>query len=67
MLYMALVALLIALVFGALGYGGIVGGPIGLAGSLFYVFILLFLILLAAALVRRLSTPKGESTRDQGR
>lgn len=44
MLYWALVFLIVALVAGALGFGGIAGTAAGIARVLFGIFVVLFLI-----------------------
>jgi len=46
LLYYALVALIIAIIAGALGFGGIAGTATGIAQLLFYVFIIVFIIVL---------------------
>jgi uncharacterized membrane protein YtjA (UPF0391 family) len=51
MLKFALVCLVIALIAGALGFGGVAGAFIGIAKFLFGLFLALFVILLIAALV----------------
>jgi uncharacterized membrane protein YtjA (UPF0391 family) len=56
MIFLAYVSLFIALVFGIFGYGGLMLEPSGLVRSLFFVFFLLFLVLIAARVVQYLST-----------
>jgi uncharacterized membrane protein YtjA (UPF0391 family) len=51
--------LLIALVAGALGFTGVAGTSIGIAQTLFYIFIVLFLLSLIVHLVRG-SGPKSD-------
>lgn len=51
MLRLALIALVIALVAGILGFGGLVGAAIGIARILFYIFVAIFVIGLIAHLV----------------
>jgi uncharacterized membrane protein YtjA (UPF0391 family) len=51
MLKFAIVCLVIALIAGALGFGGVAGAFIGIAKFLFGLFLALFVILLIAALV----------------
>ena len=58
MLRYALIALVVALVAGVLGFGGIAGAAVGIAKLLFYIFIALFVIGLIMHLVR------GGSARD---
>ena len=53
MLYYALVFLVVALIAGALGFGGIAGASVGIAKILFFVFIVLFLISLLTGAFRR--------------
>ena len=52
MLYWALVALVIALVAGALGFGGVASASMGIAKILFFIFIVIFLVMLAANVFR---------------
>jgi uncharacterized membrane protein YtjA (UPF0391 family) len=44
MLYYAIVFLVIALIAGALGFFGIAGAAVGIAKSLFFVFLILFVV-----------------------
>jgi uncharacterized membrane protein YtjA (UPF0391 family) len=53
MLYYALVFLVVALIAGALGFGGIAGASVGIAKILFFVFIVLFLLSLIFGGLRR--------------
>jgi uncharacterized membrane protein YtjA (UPF0391 family) len=53
MLYWALVFLVVALVAGALGFGGIASASSGLAQILFFLFLVLFAASLIAGLFRR--------------
>ena len=53
MLYWALVFLVVALVAGALGFGGVMGASLGIAKILFFVFLVLFLISLVTHMTRR--------------
>jgi uncharacterized membrane protein YtjA (UPF0391 family) len=46
LLYYALVALIIAIIAGALGFGGIAGTATGIAQLLFYIFIIVFIVVL---------------------
>ena len=48
MLYWALVFLVISLVAGALGFFGIAGAAEGIARTLFFIFVVLFLVALIA-------------------
>jgi uncharacterized membrane protein YtjA (UPF0391 family) len=57
LLYYALVALVIALVAGALGFGGIAGTATGIAQLLFYLFIVIFLVVLLLNFVGRRRPP----------
>jgi len=43
MLYYALVFLIVALIAGALGFGGVAGAATGIAKILFFIFVVLFL------------------------
>ncbi|MCD2177947.1 DUF1328 domain-containing protein [Rhizobium sp. C1] len=43
MLYYALMFLVVAIIAGALGFGGIAGASVGIAKILFFVFLILFL------------------------
>jgi uncharacterized membrane protein YtjA (UPF0391 family) len=51
MLRWALIFLVIALVAGALGFTGVAGASIAIAKTLFYIFLVVFLVLLVAGLV----------------
>lgn len=53
MLYYAVVFLIIALVAGALGFGGIAGASVGIAKIIFFVFLALLLVSLIAGLLRK--------------
>jgi uncharacterized membrane protein YtjA (UPF0391 family) len=53
MLYWALVFLLIAIVAGALGFGGIAGASVGIAQILFFVFLVLLIGSLIMHFMRR--------------
>jgi uncharacterized membrane protein YtjA (UPF0391 family) len=53
MLYWALVFFVIALIAGALGFGGIASASSGVAQILFFLFLVLFAISLIMGLVRR--------------
>jgi len=53
MLYWALVFFVIALVAGALGFGGVASASAGVAQVLFFLFVVLFLASLILGLVRR--------------
>lgn len=53
MLYYALMFLVVALIAGALGFGGIAGASVGIAKILFFVFIILFLASLIFGGLRR--------------
>ena len=57
MLYWAAVFFVIALIAGALGFGGVAAAAGGVAQILFYIFVVLFLVALIAGLVRRRSPP----------
>ncbi len=52
MLQWALIFLVVALIAGALGFGGIAGTAVGIAKLLFFVFIVLFVIGLIMHLAR---------------
>jgi uncharacterized membrane protein YtjA (UPF0391 family) len=52
-LYYSVVFLVIALVAGALGFGGVAGASAGIAQILFYIFLVLFVISLLAKLLRK--------------
>lgn len=53
MLYYALIFLVVAIIAGALGFGGIAGASVGIAKILFFVFIILFLASLIFGGLRR--------------
>jgi uncharacterized membrane protein YtjA (UPF0391 family) len=53
MLYWALVFLVVAIIAGALGFGGIAGTSAGIAQILFFVFLAFLVISLVAGLFRR--------------
>jgi uncharacterized membrane protein YtjA (UPF0391 family) len=53
MLYWALVFLVVAIIAGALGFGGIAGTSAGIAQILFFVFLAFLVISLLAGLFRR--------------
>ncbi len=53
MLYYAVVFLVIALIAGALGFGGIAGASAGIAQFLFYIFVAFLIISLIIGLMRR--------------
>lgn len=53
MLYWALVFFVVALIAGALGFGGIASASTGIAQILFILFLVLFAISLIMGLVRR--------------
>lgn len=53
MLYYALMFLVVAIIAGALGFGGIAGVSVGIAKILFFVFIILFLVSLVFGGLRR--------------
>jgi uncharacterized membrane protein YtjA (UPF0391 family) len=48
----ALIFLVVALIAGALGFGGVAGTSMGIAQVLFFVFVVLFVVSLIAHLVR---------------
>jgi uncharacterized membrane protein YtjA (UPF0391 family) len=52
MLRWALIFLVVALIAGALGFGGLAGASMGIAQILFFVFLVLFVVSLIAHLVR---------------
>lgn len=56
MVFLAYIALFIALVLGIIGYGGVVQDPGSLVRGLFMVFFLLFVVLILARAVQYLST-----------
>lgn len=56
MLSWALTFLVIALIAALLGFTGVAGTAVWLAQSLFYVFVILFLVSMVAALVRGRTT-----------
>ncbi len=51
MLRWALIFLVVALIAGVLGFGGIAGTASGIASTLFWVFVVLFLVSLVVSLV----------------
>ena len=53
MLDWALVFLLVAIVAGGLGFGGVASAATGIAHTLFFLFLVLFLLALVIGLVRR--------------
>ena len=53
MLYYAAVFLVIALIAGALGFGGIAGASAGIAQFLFYIFVAFLFVSLIIGLLRR--------------
>ena len=53
MLYWALIFFIVALVAGALGFGGLAEASSSIAQILFYLFLVLFVISLIVGLVRR--------------
>lgn len=53
MLYYALMFFVVALIAGALGFGGIAGASVGIAKILFFVFIILFVLSLVFGGLRR--------------
>jgi uncharacterized membrane protein YtjA (UPF0391 family) len=57
MLYWAAVFFVIALIAGALGFGGLAAAASGIAQILFYIFLVMFIIALIAGLVSRRSPP----------
>ncbi len=57
MLYWAAGFFIIALIAGALGFGGIAAAAGGIAQILFYIFLVLFLVALIAGLMGRRSRP----------
>ena len=57
MLYWAAVFFVIALVAGALGFGGLAAAAGGIAQILFYIFLVMFLVALIAGLVGRSRPP----------
>lgn len=63
MVFLAYASLFIALVFGIFGYGGLMTEPSGLVRSLFFVFSLLFIVLIAARAVQYFSTRHQPPTR----
>jgi len=52
MLYWALIFLVVALVAGLLGFGGVASTSMGIAQILFFIFLVLFLVMLVANLLR---------------
>lgn len=59
MLYWAAVFFVVAIIAGALGFGGIAGAAVGVAKVLFFLFLVLFLVSLIAGLGtgRRIGPP----------
>lgn len=55
MLYWALVFLVVAIIAGALGFGGIAGTSAGIAQILFFIFLAFLIISLIAGLFKRAS------------
>ena len=53
MLYWALVFLVVALIAGAVGFGGIAGASAGIAQILFFIFIVLLCVSVVAGFMRR--------------
>ena len=53
MLYWALVFLVVALIAGALGFGGVASASVGIAQILFFVFLVLLVVSLLAYFFRR--------------
>ncbi|MBX8801729.1 MULTISPECIES: DUF1328 domain-containing protein [Pseudochrobactrum] len=53
MLYYAVVFLIVAIIAGALGFGGIAGASAGIAQILFYIFLGLLLLSLIAGFIRK--------------
>ena len=53
MLYWALVFLVVAIIAGALGFGGIAGASAGIAQILFFIVLAFLVISLIAGLMRR--------------
>lgn len=53
MLYWALVFLVVALIAGALGFGGLASGSLGIAQILFVIFVVLLCVSLVAGFMRR--------------
>ena len=53
MLYWALVFLVVAIIAGALGFGGIAGASAGIAQILFFIVLAFLVISLVAGLMRR--------------
>ena len=53
MLYWALVFLVVALIAGALGFGGIASTSVGIAQILFFIFLVLLVVSLVAHFMRR--------------
>jgi uncharacterized membrane protein YtjA (UPF0391 family) len=52
--------LLLALIAGALGFTGIAGASIGIAQTLFYIFLVLFVVSLIVHLARSGGGPKAD-------
>ena len=57
MIYWALISLAIAVVAAIFAFGGMVYAAAGIAKFLFYIFLILFLVALIAAAVRRPAAP----------
>jgi uncharacterized membrane protein YtjA (UPF0391 family) len=57
MLYWAAVFFIIAIIAGYLGFGGIAVAASGIAQTLFFVFLVIFLVALVMGLSRRRSPP----------
>ncbi|MDF3214448.1 DUF1328 domain-containing protein [Mesorhizobium sp. M7A.F.Ca.CA.001.09.2.1] len=55
MLYWALVFFVVAIIAGALGFGGIAGTSVGIAKILFFIFLAFLIISLLAGLFKRAS------------
>lgn len=53
MLYYAVVFFVVALIAGALGFGGIAGASAGIAQILFYIFLALLVISLIGSVLRK--------------
>ncbi len=58
MLGWSLVFLLVAIVAGVLGFGGLASTSAGIAQTLFYIFLVLFIVSLIINLVRGRSPPR---------
>jgi uncharacterized membrane protein YtjA (UPF0391 family) len=59
MLYWTLVFLVVAIIAGALGFGGIAGASAGIAKILFFIFLAFVVISLLAGIFRRACPPTG--------